>query len=106
MLHERWCAAGYDPDAFWHQTPRTFHAAMRGALSRARIEARTHERIALNAAYQTAVLIRTEDLKAQMERFEAALTRQVAPPVGKRPSLLAQLSAIAKRTGGAREAAS
>src|SRR3546814_9982015 len=32
------CGAGFDPDAFWRQTPRSYQSAMRGAAIRARID--------------------------------------------------------------------
>lgn len=33
-LHADWCEAGFDPDAFWAQTPRTLRSAMAGYMER------------------------------------------------------------------------
>lgn len=50
-----WVEAGFDPDAFWHQTPDTFSLAMAGA--RKRLEREAENQIAL--AWQTGVFAAT-----------------------------------------------
>jgi hypothetical protein len=50
-----WVEAGFDPDAFWHQTPHTFGLAMNGV--RKRLEREAEERVAL--AWQTGVFAAT-----------------------------------------------
>ncbi len=45
-----WVESGFDPDAFWHQTPGTFALAMKGV--RKRLERENDDRLAL--AWQTA----------------------------------------------------
>lgn len=46
-----WCEAGYEPDSFWRQTPRTFQIVMKAARSRNEAQAD----MATVTAYQTAV---------------------------------------------------
>jgi hypothetical protein len=50
-----WAQAGFDPDAFWHQTPDTFSLAMAGV--RKRLEREADDQIAL--AWQTGVFAAT-----------------------------------------------
>jgi hypothetical protein len=50
-----WVEAGFDPDAFWHQTPDTFTLAMKGV--RKRLEREADDRVAL--AWQTGVFAAT-----------------------------------------------
>jgi 3-hydroxy-3-methylglutaryl CoA synthase len=46
-----WIEAGFDPDAFWHQTPDTFTLAMKAV--RQRLERESDDRVVL--AWQTGV---------------------------------------------------
>lgn len=50
-----WVDAGFDPDAFWHQTPDTFGLVMNGV--RKRLEREADNRVAL--AWQTGVFAAT-----------------------------------------------
>ena len=50
-----WVEAGFEPDAFWHQTPATFSLAMQGV--RKRLERQADDQIAL--AWQTGVFAAT-----------------------------------------------
>lgn len=90
MLHGDWCAAGFDPDAFWRQTPLTFESAMRGVGDRRRAEAERD--VAL--AHATAQFTRAKKL----EPLERYLPRRSEP--GQRGSLLDRLKTIAVATGG------
>lgn len=50
-MHAKWVECGFDPDAFWHQTPLSFQTALRGVRAR-----REHESKAATAlAWQFAV---------------------------------------------------
>ena len=50
-----WVESGFDPDAFWHQTPDTFSLAMTGV--RKRLEREVENQIAL--AWQTGAFAAT-----------------------------------------------
>lgn len=50
-----WVEAGFQPDAFWHQTPDTFSLAMKGVRKRLEREAED----AITTAYNTAALAAT-----------------------------------------------
>ena len=65
---EEWCLAGYNPEDFWIQTPRTYHHAINAAVVRERIN--YNQRIEL--AWTTAVFYRTEKL-ALLEKYQIPL---------------------------------
>lgn len=46
-----WVDAGFDPDSFWHQTPRTFQVAMRGVRKRMEREAEARYAHAYDTAW-------------------------------------------------------
>lgn len=50
-----WIEGGFDPDAFWHQTPDTFSLAMKAV--RKRLEREADDRVAL--AWQSGVFAAT-----------------------------------------------
>jgi hypothetical protein len=53
-LHAGWCEAGFPPDQFWVQTPRTLRSALGGYAERVRQSLR----MAMSAAWHGAVLSR------------------------------------------------
>ncbi|MDE0878927.1 MAG: hypothetical protein OSB00_09760 [Sphingomonas bacterium] len=65
---------------------------MKGAAARAKMDARLFQRIALNAAYQTAALGRVKNMGEQMNRFERALDG-----VGARRSMIDRLREMQAR---------
>lgn len=89
-LHRAWCASGYDPDAFWRQSPRSFASAMGGARDRMRREGERD----LVLAHLGVVFHRTK----MLHPVEHYLRRQ--PAARGRVNLLERVRAIAARTGG------
>lgn len=49
-LLANWCEAGLEPDSFWHQSPATFEAIMRGVVKRMERESD----LAISQAYHMA----------------------------------------------------
>ena len=88
MLHRDWCSAGYDPDSFWRQTPRSYTSAMGGALDRLR---RDGERD-LALAHTVASFTRAKKLEP-LERYLPA-----RPKTRRGGDMLTALKSIAAAT--------
>src|SRR3546814_7248286 len=80
------CGAGFDPDAFWRQTPRSYQSAMRGAAIRARIDG--EKDIAL--AHTIASFSRAKKLER--------LDHYLRPRGRSKATMLDRLKAISDRT--------
>ena len=60
-----WVDAGFEPDSFWHQSPRTFQVSMAGGRKRMEREAEAQFRL----AYETAALVATAQA-GKLKKFE------------------------------------
>lgn len=69
-----WVDAGFSPDSFWHQTPRSFQVAMAGV--RRRMERDAEARFLL--AYDTAALVATAQA-GKLKKYEHYARKQEAP---------------------------
>lgn len=65
-----------DPDAFWHQTPRSFQVCMEGVRKRMQREAEGR----LIAAYETAAFTRAEKLKPLDHYLKKAKSQKAQSP--------------------------
>ena len=68
-----WVDAGFSPDSFWHQSPRSFQLAMEGVRKRAEREA--NERV--QQAWQIAALSATA-MDGKLKPMKHYLARQSA----------------------------
>jgi hypothetical protein len=87
-LHQEWCSVGYDPDAFWRQTPASFASAMNGALARMRRNAEGD----LAAAHATASFTRAKTIEP-LEHYLPRRRRRAGSS-----AMLDRLKAIAAAT--------
>lgn len=69
-LHQRWCEAGFDPDAFWDQTPRTVRSALAGHRDRVSREQRTLLTMAWHNARWSSFTQTLESLADVLRRAE------------------------------------
>jgi len=84
-----WVEAGYDPDAFWQQTPRSFQLVMRAV--RKRFKAEAEERI--SQAWQTAAFTGATQSKSGLKPLNHYLRR---PPQKMSPrEMLANMKMLA-----------
>lgn len=79
--------AGFDPDSFWHQTPRGYSLAMKGV--RKRRETEREEQVAL--AWQVAAFTASAHSKSGLKPLEHYLQR-LRPQTGQ--EMLAVLKAL------------
>lgn len=67
-----WCQGGFDPDRFWHQTPRHFQLAMRGVRKRLRSEADSR----IRQAHMTATFTALTQSKGGLKPIDHYLRRE------------------------------
>jgi hypothetical protein len=87
-----WVDAGFDPDTFWHQTPRSFQVAMEGVRKRLEREAEMQFRQAYETASFTAVA-----MAGKLKKIEHYLKKKPEPPATAK-QMLAALKAIGGST--------
>ena len=82
-----WVAAGFDPDAFWHQSPESFQIAMEGVRDRIEREAE----MALHTAWHTAAFGAAAHTKEGLRPLKFYLRKPQGPT-----EMLAALKALGR----------
>lgn len=87
-----WIDAGFDPDAFWHQTPRTFQLVMQGVRKRGERAAEDAVRQAWDVAAMTSAA-----QVGKLKPLRHYLSKAVRKPQGP-GEMLAMIKAIGAGT--------
>src|SRR3546814_270114 len=91
-LLELWSEAGFDPDSFWRQTPRTLEAIMAGYSARVKWDHRER----MSAAWHGAAFERSK----KMPKLTEVLGDEEKPKQRSNDQMLQMLRSIQKQSGG------
>src|SRR3546814_76848 len=94
-LLELWSEAGFDPDSFWRQTPRTLKAIMAGYSARVKWDHRER----MSAAWHGAAFERSK----KMPKLTEVLGDEEKPKQRSNDQMLQMLRSIQKQSGGDRK---